>query len=160
MSTSPDTQPHPLRRIPYWHLLPFTTYVLLNAIIIYLDFDKLSRIQLYLGPLPLTLMSLATYRVANIIANERVTQIFRAPFVDVKRQDGEEVEVPKEKGVKETIGTLIYCPSCVGVWVATAFVYMFIYFSEVAWVVTAIFALSAMERVLTGLIAWIHKQTD
>lgn len=159
MSKPPDTQPHPLR-FPYWHLLPFTTYVVVNAVIIYADFDKISEIKLYLEPLPLVLMSLATYRVANIIANERVTQIFRAPFVDVKQEDGEEVEVPKEEGVKETIGTLLYCPSCVGVWVATAFVYMFIYLPDLAWLVSAIFTLSAMERVLTGIIGWIHKQTD
>lgn len=142
--------------IPVWHLLPFSIYVVLNGIMLFV-FQPELPLETFLDPLRFLLFGLATYRIADIIANEQVTKVFRAPFINIRKEDGEEEEVPKRHGFKQTLGTLLYCPSCVGVWVATGIVYGFIYSPQITWIIVAIFSLSALERFFFSLVQALVK---
>lgn len=158
--TGLDSPPRPIRRVPYWNFLPLVVFIVLNGLILYLYRDEVVRIQEYLTPFAILLMGLATFRIADIIANEQITQAVRAPFINVAKENGEEIEVPKPYGIRQTIGALIYCPSCVGVWVAAGLVYLFVFAPNVAWVVTVIFALSALVEFLSCFTAWLRKLSD
>lgn len=150
-------RPIPADRVPYWHLLPFSIFLLGNIYIWVWHYDRLVIDLAELGVLRLILLGMATYRIANIIANEQVFKVVRAPFVDVRPSPAGEEEVPKRRGIRNTVGTLLFCPSCLGVWTAAALVYSLIFFPQVTWVVTLIFALSAAERILTNFIFWIDR---
>ena len=155
-----DSPPHPIWHVPYWNFLPLTVFVVVNGLILYWYHDEVARIQGYLSPFTVLLMGLATFRFADIVANEPVTQAVRAPFVNVAKEDGEEIEVPNPYGIRRTIGALLYCPSCVGVWVAAGLTYLFVFAPNVAWVFTVIFALSALVELFTSFTAWLRKLTD
>lgn len=79
-------------------------------------------------PYEFGLQALAAYRIARIIAHEPVAQFIRAPFVErqlVHEPDGSEKieEVPRGVGLQQSIGQLLTCSWCTGVWAAAAFFY-------------------------------------
>jgi hypothetical protein len=134
-----------------WFLVDILLFGLLNIFFLYLTFP-FERLDRLLSPHVIFFLSLATYRISEIVANEVVTRPIRAPFVNKKIEDGEEVEEPKRTGLLGNIGSLIYCPSCVGVWVGMLLVYSYLLFPEVILVVAVIFTLSALERVLSNIL--------
>lgn len=86
------------------------------------------------------------------MANEKITVPLRAPFVSLTiNEEGTEVETPKERGLRGAIGSLLYCPSCVGVWVATALMYGYLVFPVITLIIASILSLSALERFLTAI---------
>ncbi len=71
----------------------------------------------------LLLISIATHKVSRMLAKDPVTSPLRAPFT---RYDGPsaEAELGEEvrgTGLRHSVGELISCPFCLGVWVATGF---------------------------------------
>lgn len=69
-------------------------------------------------------VSVATHKAARLIAKDRVTSPIRAPFTRFEHDDGpgEVAERPRGRGLRRSIGELISCPYCLGVWIATAFI--------------------------------------
>jgi hypothetical protein len=68
---------------------------------------------------------LATHKFSRLLAEGSVTSPLRAPFTQFEEAAGnsEHHEVPRgEHGVRHTVGELLTCPFCLGVWVATAYV--------------------------------------
>jgi hypothetical protein len=134
-----------------WNIVPFSLFLLVNAVVLLWlrpEFDN----KTFLDPLTLLVLGVASYRIADILANEEVTEIFRAPFMQVKREGEHIEEVPVSKGWKRTCGYLLYCESCLGVWIATLLVYGFIFFPDITLLLCIIFTLSGIERVLSSLV--------
>jgi hypothetical protein len=71
----------------------------------------------------LLLMTLATHKVARLIAKDRVTSAVRAPFTRYEGDAGpaEVKETPRGRGIRRAIGELIACPYCLGLWIGAAF---------------------------------------
>ena len=70
--------------------------------------------------LDLALLGLATYRMGHLISYDRVMEPLRAPFtrtIPDPTGAGETVE-PKGEGFQKTIGQLLCCPICSGMWAA------------------------------------------
>lgn len=156
-----DHDPGTIEKDPYWHLIPFSVFLILNGIICWIWYRELALLPKFITPFSVLLWSLAVYRIANIVSNEQVTRVIRAPFVEQETQeDGKVTETPKRRGFKHTIGSLLYCPSCVGVWVAATLTYMVIFFPFVAWVVVVVFALSGLERIFTTLVAALARPDE
>jgi len=68
---------------------------------------------------------LATHKFARLLARGSVTSPVRAPFTQFAEAagSGEHVEAARgEHGVRHTVGELLTCPFCLGVWVSTAYV--------------------------------------
>jgi O-antigen ligase len=150
-----DARPIPKREIPFFHLVPLSIFLIVNAALI-LTYRPAVPLEFF-TPFTLLVFGLAAYRIADIIANEQVTKVIRAPFVNVKEEAGKEVETPKRRGWKETMGSLLYCPSCVGVWVAAFLVYLYIFAPELSWLVVAVFALSALERIFQNVVSLLDR---
>ena len=71
------------------------------------------------------LLTVATFRLARRIAKDPVTSPLRAPFTQFEEAagSGEHVEKPRDgHGLRHTVGELLTCPFCLGVWVGTAYV--------------------------------------
>jgi hypothetical protein len=82
------------------------------------------RIPARVGPLDLTVMSIATHRLSRTIAKDPVTSPLRAPFTTFKEPSGTgelAEEVRSHRGVRHSVGELVTCPMCLAQWVATAF---------------------------------------
>jgi hypothetical protein len=96
--------------------------------------------------LKLLVFGLGVYRAANIVSNEFITTPVRAPFVMRLEQDGKELEEPYSEGFRGFVGSLLYCPSCTGVWLALAATYSYIFWPAQASIVLFLLALSGIER--------------
>ena len=150
MAVTTAAKPLPFEKIPFWHLVPFSVYLIANAVLIHQYWADLGKVSAHVTPFSLAVIGLATFRMANIVANEQVTKVFRAPFVNVQEKEDGDEEEPKPTGWKGMVGSLLYCASCSGVWVATGFAYCLMLAPEFAFFAAVPFALSAIERFLTG----------
>jgi Protein of unknown function (DUF1360) len=71
----------------------------------------------------LVLISIATHKVSRMLAKDAVTSPLRAPFTRYAgpTADAELGEEVRGTGLRHSVGELISCPFCLGVWVATGF---------------------------------------
>lgn len=68
---------------------------------------------------------IATHKFTRLISKGAVTSPVRAPFTRFEEAAGssEHVETPRDDStVRHTVGELLTCPFCLGVWVGTAYV--------------------------------------
>ena len=73
----------------------------------------------------LLLGGMAVHKFSRVLAKGSVTSPLRAPFTEFEGPAGpaEHQEQPRgTHGVRHTVGELLTCPFCLGVWVATAYV--------------------------------------
>jgi Protein of unknown function (DUF1360) len=73
----------------------------------------------------LALGGIATHKLSRLLSRASVTSPVRAPFTrfEAAAGSGEHVERPREgHGFRHTVGELLTCPFCLGVWVGTAYV--------------------------------------
>lgn len=66
------------------------------------------------------LLGLATHKLSRLIAKDRVTAPFRAPFAKYGKDDGggEVEEESRGEGMQKAVGDLDTCPFCMSPWVA------------------------------------------
>lgn len=74
------------------------------------------------------LLGIATHKLSRLIAKDTVTSFFRAPFVRYEGPGGinELEETPRGEGLRRAVGELLFCPQCVGQWVAGGLIYGFV----------------------------------
>ena len=73
----------------------------------------------------LTLGGIATHKLTRLLSKSSVASPLRAPFTQFvgPAGSGEHVEKPRDgHGLRHTVGELLTCPFCLGVWVGTAYV--------------------------------------
>ena len=75
------------------------------------------------GPWDTVLTAIATHKLSRLIAKDPVTSPLRVPFTVFEGTSGpaELAEEVRDGGRRKTVGELISCPFCVGMWVATGF---------------------------------------
>jgi hypothetical protein len=68
------------------------------------------------------LVGAATYKLSRLLTKQKVTSPLRAPFTEYAGPGGPgEVNVrPVGDGWRRSVGELVSCPFCLGVWIATA----------------------------------------
>lgn len=73
----------------------------------------------------LALVTVATHKLARLVAKDPVTSPLRAPFTTFAGTSGEAelAEEVRGTGPRKAIGELVTCPFCLGQWVATGFVF-------------------------------------
>jgi hypothetical protein len=101
-------------------------------------------------PQDLILFALATQKLSRVITKDKVTSAFRAPFTELEGKGGagELEERPRGRGLRHAIGDLITCPFCLGTWVASGFIYGYIYTPRVTRILGSIFAVSGVSDFL------------
>jgi Protein of unknown function (DUF1360) len=98
----------------------------------------------------LALLGVATHKLSRLIAKDRITSIFRAPFVDYIRSAGagEVHEEPRGRGIQRGIGRFISCPFSIGPWCAMALGSGFIFAPRVSRFLAGIFTSVAISDFL------------
>lgn len=71
----------------------------------------------------LLLTGVATHKLSRLIAKDKVTAFLRAPFTEYqgKGAPGEVEERARGEGFRRTVGELLICPYCLGMWVSGGF---------------------------------------
>ena len=95
----------------------------------------------------LLLLGLATQKASRVLARDRVTQPLRAAFTEFERPAGagEVEERASGTGLRKAIGQLLICPHCLGIWVASAFIYAFTFNVRLTRIVASIFAVASVS---------------
>src|SRR5436305_76653 len=104
----------------------------------------------------LVLLSVATYKLSRLIAKDRITGFFRAPFTRYKGPSDRPSEVseePRGTGLQRAIGELLVCPYCLAQWVGTGLVGAYLREPRLARTVAALFTIVAGSDVLQQ--AWV-----
>jgi uncharacterized protein DUF1360 len=98
----------------------------------------------------LLLLGIATHKLSRLIAKDRVTAPFRAPFARFEKSAGagEVDEQPRGTGMQRAIGDLITCPYCVSPWVAAALSCGFVINPHMTRLICGIFSSVAISHFL------------
>lgn len=72
----------------------------------------------------LALLAVASHKLARLISRDRVTTPLRAPFTEPQGDagHGEVEETSRGTGLRRSVGQLLVCPYCLGMWTSGAFV--------------------------------------
>ena len=73
----------------------------------------------------IALLGMATHKLSMIGANDAVTSPLRAPFTEFEEKESPKSvqEQPRGEGLRRSIGELVTCQFCLGMWAAAFFVY-------------------------------------
>lgn len=73
----------------------------------------------------LALVTVATHKLARLVAKDPVTSPLRAPFTTYAGTGGEAelAEDVRGTGPRKAVGELVTCPFCLGGWISTGFVF-------------------------------------
>ena len=76
-----------------------------------------------ISPWDAAVTALATHKLSRLLAKDPVTSPLRAPFTTFEGTSGpaELAEDVRANGNRKTIGELVSCPFCIGMWVSTGF---------------------------------------
>lgn len=101
----------------------------------------------------------ATHKLTRLLAKDPVTSPLRAPFTSYQGTSGpaELKEEVRGQGGKKTIGELVTCPFCTGVWVATGLTAGLIYLPRTTRIATATLTALAGADLLQFVHAWLEK---
>jgi hypothetical protein len=108
------------------------------------------------------LSALATHKLSRLLAKDPVTSPLRAPFTAYQGTSGpaELHEEVRGSGVQKTVGELITCPFCTGVWVATGFTAGLIYLPRTTRLAMGTLAALAGSDMLQFAYAWLQQESS
>jgi Protein of unknown function (DUF1360) len=113
-------------------------------------------------PKDLVLFALATQKLSRVVTKDKVTAALRAPFTEVEGKGGagELEERPRGRGLQRAIGELLTCPFCLGTWIASGFIYGFLFTPRIARTLASIFAVSGIADFLQQFYVKAQEMND
>lgn len=101
------------------------------------------------------LLSVATFKLSRLITKDKVTAAVRAPFTRYEEDAGpaEVSESARGQGLQRAIGELLACPYCLGQWIATALMALYVVSPPVARTTASLFAVATGADYLQQ--AWV-----
>jgi uncharacterized protein DUF1360 len=105
------------------------------------------------------LCAAATHKLSRLLAKDPVTSPLRAPFTTYEGTQGpaELKEEVRGQGGRKTVGELVTCPFCTGVWVATGFGAGLVYLPRTTRIAMGTLAALAGADMLQFGHAWLEK---
>jgi hypothetical protein len=141
-----------------WYLLDMIAFLSINYILLRNIPTTLSEFLAGFSAFALIVLVLGTYRLTDVITQESVTEVIRAPFMDKKVENGKETWVPAENGFRGFYANLLSCNACMGVWVSMAVIYLYIWFPLHTLIFMSIMALTCTERFLSKFYNFLEKR--
>jgi Protein of unknown function (DUF1360) len=149
--------------------LPMRDYAALVAVFNALLGATLLARQRSREPLPerielqdLAMFALATQKLSRVITKDKVTSPFRAPFTEIEGKGGagELEERGRGQGLRRAIGDLLTCPFCLGTWIASGFIYGYIFNPRLTRTLASIFAVSGVADFLQQAYVKAQEMND
>jgi Protein of unknown function (DUF1360) len=90
----------------------------------------------------IALLGVATHKLSLMLAQDAVISPIRAPFTEYQEKESPKSvdEKPRGKGLQRSMGELITCQFCLGVWLASFFTYGLVLAPRVARLIASLFA--------------------
>jgi hypothetical protein len=90
----------------------------------------------------IALLGMATHKISLVGSQDAITSPLRAPFTELeeKKSPKKVDEKPRGEGIRRSVGELLTCQFCLGVWVASFFTYGFVLLPRASRLVAAVFA--------------------
>ena len=90
----------------------------------------------------IALLGMATHKLSLVGSHDAITSPLRAPFTELEGKESPKMveEKPRGEGIRRSVGELLTCQFCLGVWVASFFTYGFVLLPRVSRLVAAVFA--------------------
>jgi Protein of unknown function (DUF1360) len=109
----------------------------------------------------IALLGMATHKLSLVLAQDAVTSPLRAPFTE--RQDKESPksidEKPRGKGLRRSIGELLTCQFCLGMWVAAFFTYGLVLASRLTRLIATILTILTVSDYLHQIYKVLRKES-
>ena len=107
----------------------------------------------------IVLLGMATHKLSLVGSQDAVTSPLRAPFTELKEKEGPKKvdEKPRGTGLRRSVGELLTCQFCLGVWVASFFTYGFVLLPRVSRLVAAVFAAITVSDFLNQIYKVLKK---
>jgi Protein of unknown function (DUF1360) len=98
----------------------------------------------------IALLGMATHKLSLVGSQDAITSPLRAPFTEIKeKQSPKKVdEEPRGEGLRRSVGELLTCKFCLGVWLASFFTYGLVLVPRVTRLVAAVFAVVTVSDYL------------
>jgi hypothetical protein len=89
----------------------------------------------------LALLGVATHKLSLIGAQDAVTSPLRAPFTELQEKESPKSvdEKPRGEGLRRSVGELLTCQFCLGMWVASFFAYGLVLAPSVTRLIASVF---------------------
>ena len=89
----------------------------------------------------LALLGVATHKLSLIGAQDAVTSPLRAPFTELREKESPKSvdEKPRGEGLRRSVGELLTCQFCLGMWVASFFTYGLVLAPRVTRLIASVF---------------------
>jgi hypothetical protein len=89
----------------------------------------------------LVLLGVATHKLSLIGAQDAVTSPLRAPFTELQEKESPKSldEKPRGEGLRRSVGELLTCQFCLGMWVASFFTYGLVLAPRVTRLIATVF---------------------
>ena len=98
----------------------------------------------------IALLGLATHKLSLVGSQDAVTSPLRAPFTEIKeKQSPKKIdEQPRGTGLRRSVGELLTCKFCLGVWMASFFTYGLVLVPRITRLVATVFAVVTLSDYL------------
>lgn len=95
----------------------------------------------------IALLGVATHKLSSIGAEDAITSPLRAPFSELQEKESPKSvqEQPRGGGVQKSIGELLNCKFCLGMWVASFFTYGLVLIPRVTRLVATILTILTLS---------------
>ena len=108
-----------------------------------------NRLPRQVGLTDIALVGIASHKLSRLVAKDEVTAFARAPFVEVRTAENDEIEEePRGRGPRRAFGELLTCPSCVGQWAAVGFLAGHVWAPRATRTVTSLFVAETISDFL------------
>jgi hypothetical protein len=115
-----------------------------------------------ISPWDAAVTTLATHKLSRLLAKDPVTSPLRAPFTTFEGTSGpaELAEDVRVGGSKKTIGELVTCPFCIGMWVSTGFTAGYVFAPRATRLAATTLAVLAGSDFLQFAYAYAEQKAD
>jgi Protein of unknown function (DUF1360) len=98
-------------------------------------------------PGDILLLGVATHKLSWILTRDTITAPLRAPFTELEevKSPTDVQEKPRDTGLRRSLGELLTCRFCLGMWISAFLSYSLILFPAATRLVGAIFAMLALS---------------
>lgn len=100
-------------------------------------------------------IGLATHKLSRLITKDEVTEFVRAPFTEDPA-----ATQPVRKGIRHSLGRLLTCPYCVGLWIASLLSYAHVLAPREARFASSIFSAQAISDFLHAAFVLVRGDTQ
>lgn len=135
-------------RFHFWHTV-FSVFFMLMAVLAVIHLDSKDLLPTWISTFNFILLVLATFRLTRLFVYDNITAFIRGWFYGQ----------PKTTFLG-TLGTLINCPWCMGMWFAF-FVSYFFFLTPYAWffiLALAVGGLATAVQIGCNLLGWSAEQ--